>query len=596
MQSPRLPHVMIHGTFDVANYGDLLFPHVLSFGLRPVAHRLTAVSPRGGSAVWIDAMATVSTAQARGLEAELHVVGGGNIIHAGDTPLAEYRDIPGGSAGAYAGLWRDVAVQEGERLAWNAPGVPRSLAGVDRAAAAWGRCDLLAVRDDSSATLLGADAKPVVVPDTALDLARVWPAQTLAPAAAEAFARHGLARPARWVALHANARYLDGDAAAMAGHLATLARTLDAVPVLLALGPCQGDDVLARAIGAHLPPGSLVLDRPAGLREVAGLIAHAEAYAGSSLHGLITALSYGRPGLVVARGPLAKFAGFLAHVGMEERHLASWPAAVVAAPALLRPLDGAALSGIARAQDRIATHWHRMRALLGDTTPPVARRAASAPVAVAVPVAEAAPAGPCPICGGGAVRTVATLPDRIGAGAPCAGCGASARHRALRTVLEAVRAPDWRDTRCLRLGATGRIAAAGWFAACAEGAEPGGRYDLILAVDALEGAADLAGTLAEWRGLLAPGGMLLLSMRTVPGRVDTLDWGFARGDRNGEYRAFGAEFAATLPALVPGAAVLEVGAVDPVTGAPAIAFAVAEEGAALAAFRSPGLATRSLGA
>jgi hypothetical protein len=596
MQTPPLPHVMVHGTFDVANYGDLLFPHLLSFGLRPVAHRLTAVSPRGGAVGWLDAMEALPMAQARGMEADLHVVGGGNIIHAGDTPLAEYRDIPGGSAGAYAGLWRDVAAQaarDGARLAWNAPGVPRPLAGVEGAAEAVGRCDVLAVRDASSAAHLGPQVSPFVVPDTALDLARMWPAQTLAPAAAEAFARHGLPRPARWIALHANARYLDGDAAAMAGHLAALARALDAVPVLLALGTCQGDDALARATGAHLPPGSLVLDRPAGLREVAGLIAHAEAYAGSSLHGLITALSYGRPGLVVARGPLAKFAGFLAHVGMQERFLAGWPAAVQAAPALLRPLDGAALSGIARAQDRIAAHWHRLRALLTD--PPASRRAVPTPVPI-VAVADPVPAGPCPVCGGNAVRTVATLPDRIGAGAPCIGCGASARHRGLRTVLEAIRVPEWRGRTCLRLGETGRIAATGWFAACAEAAEPGERHHLILAVDALEGAADLAGTLAGWRGLLAPGGVLLVSMRTVPGRADTLDWGFARGDRAGEFRAFGGDVAAALPALVPGATVLEVGAVDPMTGTPAIAFAVAEEGTALAPFAVPGLTTRRLDA
>jgi hypothetical protein len=603
-QAALLPHVMVHGTFDVANYGDLLFPHLLSFGLRPVAHRLTAVSPRGGSPGWIDAVEALPVVRARALAAALHVVGGGNIIHDGDTPLAEYRDISGGSARAYASLWRGAAAQaarEGALLAWNAPGVPQKLT---EAAEALSGCDLLAVRDESSAAHLGPEAAPVVVPDTALDLARMWPAHTLAPAAAEAFARHGLARPARWVALHANARYLDGDAAAMAGHLVAVARGLDAVPVLLALGPCQGDDALARAMGAHLPPGSLVLDRPAGLREMAGLIAHAEGYAGSSLHGLITALSYGRPGLVVAGGALAKFAGFLAHVGMPERHLAAWPAAVQAAPGLLRPLDGAALAGIARAQDRIAAPWHRMRALLEG-------RAASAPAVPAganmvqprtapappahVPAERPDAVSPCPVCGGTEVRNVATLPDRIGSGAPCTGCGASARHRALRTVLEAIRTPDWQSLRCLRLGTTGRIAAAGWFLSCADAPESDGRYGVILAVDALEGEADLAAALATWRALLSPGGLLLVSMRTLPGRSATIDWGFARGDRNGEFRAFGADFAAALPKLVPGSAVLEVSARDPMTGAPALFLAVAEDAATLAPLRAVALAPRRPG-
>jgi hypothetical protein len=579
MQPPAaaLPHVMIHGTFDVANYGDLLFPHLLSFGLHPVPHRLTAVSPRGGAPAWADTVAPVSTEAARGLRAALHVVGGGNIIHADGTPLSEYRDIPGGAEGAYAALWRDVAAQaerDGARLAWNAPGVPRALAGVAGVAAALARCDLLTVRDEGSAAHLGAGAAAMVVPDTALDVGRMWPAGTLAAAAEAAFARHGLARPRRWVALHANTRYVEDDAAAMAARLAAIARALDAVPVLLALGPCQGDDALAREIGAHLPAGSLVLDRPAGVREVAGLIAHAEAYAGSSLHGLITALSYGRPGLVVARGPLEKFAGFLAHIGMPERHLQGWSAAVEAAPALLRPLGAPDLAGIARAQDRIAVHWHRMRGLLeaGPRVAPAPRPAV------------------CPICGGTSFRQIATLPDRVGAGAICAGCGASARHRGLRMVLEALRSPEWKSRSCLRLGETGRIAAAGWFATCADAVMPGASHDVILAVDALEGVADPSRALADWRGVLRPGGVMLLSMRTVPGRATTLDWGFPRGDRQGEYRAFGADVAAVLPGLLPGAVVMVVRSADPASGTPSVAFAVAETAEVLAPLRAAGLA------
>ena len=596
------PHVMVHGTFDVANFGDLLFPHLLAFGLHPLAHRLTAVSPRGGRLAWADTLEALPSAQARAVAADLHVIGGGNIIHAIGTPLAEYAAIPD----AYAELWLGPAAQAaraGAKLAWNAPGVPRSLAGLPGLEAALACADLLSVRDAASAAHLGPTARPTIVPDTALDLARMWPAATLADHATRAFARHGLPRPARWIALHANDRYLDGDAAAMAAHLTALARAHDAVPVLLALGPCQGDDALARAIGAHLPPGSLVLDQPAGLREIAGLIAHAEAYAGSSLHGLISALSYGRPALVVARGPLEKFAGFLAHLGMEPRHRPGWPDAVAAAPTLLAPLDPPAIAAIARAQDRIALHWHRLRTLLAgppDAAAAIARRRLAGQPAPPPPAPpppkpeskpEPKPAPPpvaprpgiaCNICGGAEFRDIATLPDLIGAGWLCAGFGASARHRALRCVVETLRTQAWRERTCLRLGATGRITAAGWFRAAADAPEPGASYDLVVAVDALEAAPDLAATLATWRALLRPGGILLLSLRTVPGRAETLDWAFPRGDRDGERRAFGTDIAALLPALLPGAALRQIRTEDPVTGLPAIAFAVAEDPALLA--------------
>ena len=599
-QSP--PHVMVHGTFDVANFGDLLFPHLLAFGLHPLPHRLTAVSPCGGRLAWADTLESLPSAEARSIEANLHVVGGGNIIHAIGTPLAEYAAIPN----AYVELWLGAAAQAahaGAKLAWNAPGVPRSLAGLPGLQASLACADLLSVRDAASAAHLGPAAHPTIVPDTALDLARMWPAATLAEHATRAFARQGLSRPARWIALHANDRYLDGDAAAMAARLAALAQACDAVPVLLALGPCQGDDALARAIGAHLPPGSLVLDQPAGLREIAGLIAHAEAYAGSSLHGLISALSYGRPAMVVARGPLEKFAGFLGHLGMEPRFRPGWPDAVTATPTQLAPLDPPSIAAIARAQDRIALHWHRLRTLLAG--PPAAaaavarRRLAGQPAppppappppkpkpkpaapSVASPAGAPRPGIACNICGGTEFRDIAILPDRIGAGWLCAGCGASARHRALRCVVETLRTHAWRERTCLRLGATGRITAAGWFRAAADAPEPGASYDLIVTVDALESAPNLAATLSAWRAMLRPGGILLLAMRTVPGRAATLNWAFPRGDRDGERRAFGTDIAASLPALLPGAALRQVRTEDPVTGLPAIAFAVAEEPALL---------------
>lgn len=79
-------------------------------------------------------------------------------------------------------------------------------------------------------------------------------------------------------------------------------------------------------------------------------------------------------------------------------------------------------------------------------------------------------------------------------------------------------------------------------------------------------------------------------MRSVPGRATTLDWGFPRGDRNGEFRAFGADFAASLSKLLPGAALLELRVTDPVTGVPAIAYAVATEAAVLAPLHAAGLA------
>ena len=58
----RIAH---YGTFDVENYGDLLFPPVLERRLSGRGHTLTHVSPIGGRAIWEDCVETISIREAR---------------------------------------------------------------------------------------------------------------------------------------------------------------------------------------------------------------------------------------------------------------------------------------------------------------------------------------------------------------------------------------------------------------------------------------------------------------------------------------------------------------------------------------------------
>lgn len=368
--------VALFGTFDVANYGDLLFPHIAAHLLGTSVGDLRCYSPRGGAPDWEDvAAARAVTAFSGDPPPALCLIGGGNIIHASPTPLADYAGAFSDTRFTYASLWLGasiLAARAEATLAWNAPGVPFPLEGT------WARrlrdlaldaADHLCVRDEASRVYLGGGRFDIkVLPDTALKLGAVWPAAALTDHARAAFESRGVGVPSRWIVFHVNDRYIGPglpEACAAAGRIAA---GLDAVPVLLAIGPCHDDDALARQAAALFDGKALLVDRPRGLKEVASLIAHAQAYVGSSMHGLITALAYRRPGLAVARTRMVKFLGLLEQLGEPDRLQESWEDAERVAATLLRPLPAPLLDRIDAAEKLIDGHGARLRRLL--TAPP----------------------------------------------------------------------------------------------------------------------------------------------------------------------------------------------------------------------------------
>lgn len=312
------------GTFDVENYGDLLFPLVLERRLAHLGAEIVHVSPVGGAAVLPDARPSLASKEAFESQFDAVMVGGGNILHARETSLPAYGKSPERARLAYAELWlgaSELAARLEVPLVWNAPGVPAAFGPATAPFVAWAAasCDRLAVRDSGSAHRLRSAgfAGPVaIVPDTALDVASLWPAEQRRAAFRDAFAARKVdAIPERTVFIHLNSRYATGEAGEIAERVARIARRFDALPILAALGGCHGDGELARRVGRAMPGPVLVLDELRSLCEAAACIEASVAYVGSSLHGLITACAFGRPAILVARESSrgsAKFSGFIA--------------------------------------------------------------------------------------------------------------------------------------------------------------------------------------------------------------------------------------------------------------------------------------------
>ena len=230
----------------------------------------------------------------------------------------------------------------------------------------------LAVRDQGSATRLresGVQQPINIVPDTALEVSRIWSAEELDNAWHTAFASRQCSVPDRYVVFHLNARYMEEGVGATARRLDRICHRLNAVGVLIGIGPCHRDNVLQRKVGRRMRRAALIIDRPHSLREVAACIGRSIAYFGSSLHGMITACSFGVPGVLVASsrgGQQQKFAGFLKQVGLSSSRANTWQEAEAAADLLLRSSAEEQEQLLDRVMPALDRHWERIRQILSD--------------------------------------------------------------------------------------------------------------------------------------------------------------------------------------------------------------------------------------
>ncbi|HVW31702.1 MAG TPA: polysaccharide pyruvyl transferase family protein, partial [Acidimicrobiia bacterium] len=257
-------------------------------------------------------------------------------------------------------------------VVWHGVGVPWAPGeeGAGRLRAALGPRPYVTVRDPHSARRLaeaGVDRPVEVVPDSALLIDRLMPPDSLA---------------ARLDRLRAVGGYPGPETAAlvvqgcdlMAPHLPAVAESLRAwnsarpVPleiVVVETGRCRGDSAFAAGLEAALAPGR-VWRLPAGVpvEDLAAAVAGAAVFLGSSLHGAITALAYGRSFVLLNLFGDNKLDGFgdLTGLGSAVLHSADGiPAALDAA--LARPADPA---GLAALQARIDRHFDRIAEMAAE--------------------------------------------------------------------------------------------------------------------------------------------------------------------------------------------------------------------------------------
>lgn len=366
------------GTFDVNNYGDLLFPLITRQHIGDVQEfRLHAASPIGGAPNMGDCEPCVEVLDiVKDLQLyDAALIGGGNIIHCMPSSLESY-SVDGRGKLAYGDLWIGPAffLPKNVPVLWNAPGVPASFAKEHHmlVAEALKRANYLSVRDETSRGFLldvWPDANIAVIPDPAWTVDTLWNAEQLRAAYDALFARLGIRQPQRSVVFHLNRRYVgELRLSELAGQLDRIAELLSAQPVLVAMGNCHGDDVLARDVSAYMSSLPIMVDKPQSLREMAACFAFASVYVGSSMHGLITASAFGVPGVSVANRMMIKFGGLAEFIGQPDVIAENWDEAKETLSHMdfdRRKLDLRAARK--RAYTALESHWNRIRTELSVT-------------------------------------------------------------------------------------------------------------------------------------------------------------------------------------------------------------------------------------
>lgn len=357
MAAPR--RIGIVGTFDVANFGDLLFPLLAEheLGRRLGAIELTRYSYRElGADAWPYTVRSVATFPDEIETFDLVLVGGGDVIRFDTGVAAGYLPTSPGlhHPTAYWLMPTLVAASAGIPVAWNAVGIvpPVPDWGQDLLGGAAATVDILSVRDHLSLAELERTAANSgrVVPDTAFGtrslLGESFDRKTVLD-------RLSISRP--YLVLqpaHALRSVREELTVAVAA-----AQQAGLEVVELAISPIHGDGPTMLDLGDTVVRSS---EWP-GPRAIAEMIAGAEAVIAHSLHLTIVALASGVP---VFRRPspeeskyhdVERFPGVLLWHSAEELL------------ALIERRRGSGNAGpvVAEQVAQLQAHWDEVAALVG---------------------------------------------------------------------------------------------------------------------------------------------------------------------------------------------------------------------------------------
>jgi polysaccharide pyruvyl transferase WcaK-like protein len=301
----RRVDVGIVGTFDVENYGDLLFPLIAQSSLqrRLPSVQVVPFSPNARlDAAWpYRVYSTIEFAERLPSLSAL-LIGGGQIVRF-DKGYPVQTDPVVNLPVDYWLMPAVLGTLAGKPVIWNAVGAwtgsPLAPQYTGAAQAAFAASYYVGLRDEASCARI-RDLAPAtdirLLPDTAFSLSRLWPLENPSPEYSSW--RDSQAVDGRYVVVQADRRLEEYRAAIESLVSAVGVRTVVVLPVCR----CHGDE---SAGFANFACDQTILCSWLSPRLICEIIARSEFVIVSSLHASITAISYGVP---VVRVPSFNFA------------------------------------------------------------------------------------------------------------------------------------------------------------------------------------------------------------------------------------------------------------------------------------------------
>jgi len=362
------------GTFDVDNYGDLLYPIVFRHVLknRDATWQVLHCSPTAGEAPREAGFETrsIRTLFEASAESRTLVIGGGDILRTDWEVVASHystnsrtsfsglnRSI--GTLGAFAYLWRrnvarldptslfadrfrscwmnypgagpflvDAAnLPHGSSVSYISCGVPHDFSPTDRdpVKRSLDQARFIYLRDNQSAEKLrraGVHGKIHVAPDMAVTLSDQFDKEEQVRHARETLSTFGIERDRPFLCFQGKP-YPGFDEEEIVRQLRSYQERTNSSVVLLPIGYCHGDHKFLQSLSRR-SGGKLTYAGVGSIADIMSIIAACDLFVGTSLHGNITALSFGIPHLP---GPLPvdKLDGYLSVVNLpSELKLHSW--------------------------------------------------------------------------------------------------------------------------------------------------------------------------------------------------------------------------------------------------------------------------------
>ncbi len=307
------------GSFDVENYGDLLFENVFSVNIKKYLdiEDIILFAPKNCDKPFENEKKVYSVTELEEVYLEKPfdaiVVGGGDLIHFRKL-LAKIPYISD-SLVEYEALYMWIApimlsIKYNIPLVWNSPGVPFEFSDNEKEIV---KCfleniDYISFRDDVSKKYLlesGTKCKINTSIDSVLSLSSIFSKDYLK----KYIEKLKISDP--YIVFHANKNYIESEIDDVVNQLVEITTKENLKIVLMPIGYALGDVDNLRKIKNKLAARAISFDEKLSPFEMMALISYSKCYIGSSLHGLITATSYEIPNIVINNYKATKIVGFL---------------------------------------------------------------------------------------------------------------------------------------------------------------------------------------------------------------------------------------------------------------------------------------------